>query len=64
MNPLGLARGIMDLLPSSKWSEDELQTKDEFIDEIDKMTMLRTAVRIFGRPEVIEKGPTNRPTRF
>jgi len=52
MNPLGLARGIMDLLPNSSWSEQDIRSKDAFIDEIDQMTMLRSAVRIFGRPEV------------
>ncbi len=55
MNPLGLARGIMDLLPDKSWTEDAQGAKSDFIDEIDRMTSLRTAVRIFGRPEIINR---------
>ena len=56
MNPLGLARGIMELLPSDAWSEHDKECRAAFIDEIDRMTALRSAVRIFGRPEIIQHG--------
>ena len=52
MNPLGLARGIMELLPEETWEKNAQNSKLEFIEEIDRMTSLRTAVRIFGRPEI------------
>ncbi len=51
MNPLGLARGVMEVIPSDAWTSEERRVKDQFIDEIDRMTALRTAVRVFGRPE-------------
>ena len=51
MNPLGLARGVMEVIPSDAWTSEERRVKEQFIDEIDRMTALRTAVRVFGRPE-------------
>ena len=58
MNPLGLARGIMELLPEETWDKHAQKSKLEFIEEVDRMTSLRTAVRIFGRPEIRSIAPT------
>ena len=58
MNPLGLARGIMELLPEETWPKHAQKSKLEFIEEVDRMTSLRTAVRIFGRPEIRSIAPT------